>query len=60
MKSQQGAGIKMDTDGTVICLEKAAAGGGCIFAPAEPIPPGVPADNAVALIDRFVNQKDGG
>lgn len=47
MKSQQGAGIKMDTDGYML-------------APAKPILPGVPVDDAVALIDRFVNQKNGG
>jgi uroporphyrinogen decarboxylase len=41
-----------------LCLEKMAAGGGYILAPAKPILPGVPVDNAVALIDRFVNQKN--
>jgi len=50
----------MDTDGTVICPEKLAAGGGYILAPAKPILPGVPVDNPVALIDRFANQKNGG
>lgn len=41
-----------------LCLEKMAAGGGYILAPAKPILPGVPINNAVALIDRFVNQKN--
>lgn len=40
-----------------LCLEKMAVGGGYILAPAKPILPGVPVDNAVALIDRFVKQK---
>ena len=31
--------------------------GGYILAPAKPILPGVSIENAVALIDRFVNQK---
>ena len=39
-----------------LCLEKMAAGGGYILAPAKPILTGVPVDNAVALIDRFVKQ----
>lgn len=39
-----------------LCLEKMAAGGGYILAPAKPILPGVPVENAVALIDSFVNQ----
>jgi len=41
-----------------LCLEKMAAGGGYILAPAKPILPGVPVENAVALIDRFVNQRN--
>jgi len=40
-----------------LCLEKMAAGGGYILAPAKPILPGVPLENAIALIDKFVNQK---
>ncbi len=39
-----------------LCLDKMAAGGGYMLAPAKPILPGAPVDNAVALIDRFVNQ----
>jgi uroporphyrinogen decarboxylase len=41
-----------------LCLENMAAGGGYILAPAKPILPGVPVENAVALIDRFVRQKN--
>ncbi len=47
-------------DAVNMCLEKMAAGGGYILAPAKPILPGVSVDNAVALIDRSVNQKSGG
>ena len=38
------------------CLEQMAAGGGYVMAPAKPIMPGVPVENAVALIDAFTNQ----
>jgi len=38
------------------CLQRMARGGGYIMAPAKPIMPGVPLENAVALIDSFVNQ----
>jgi uroporphyrinogen decarboxylase len=41
-----------------LCLEKMAEGGGYIMAPAQPILPGVPLENAVALIDSFVHQKN--
>ena len=41
------------------CLEKMAAGGGYVMAPAKPILPGVPVENAVALIDLFVRQDHG-
>jgi hypothetical protein len=34
-----------------------AAGGGYVMAPAKPILPGVPVENAIALIDAFVNQE---
>lgn len=39
-----------------LCLEKMSVGGGYVMAPAKPILPGVPVENAVALIDLFVNQ----
>ena len=39
------------------CLEVMAVGGGYILAPAKPILPGVPLDNAVALIDAIVRQE---
>lgn len=38
------------------CLEIMARGG-YIMAPAKPILPGVPLENAKVLIDRFVNQE---
>ena len=38
------------------CLDRMAPGGGYIMAPAKPILPGVPLNNAVALIDAFVDQ----
>jgi uroporphyrinogen decarboxylase len=38
------------------CLDRMAAGGGYVMAPAKPILPGVPLENAVALIDAFVRQ----
>ena len=38
------------------CLTQMAAGGGYVMAPAKPILPGVPLENAIALIDAFVNQ----
>ena len=38
------------------CLEVMAKGGGYIMAPAKPILPGVPVENAVSLINRFVKQ----
>lgn len=38
------------------CLRVMAAGGGYVMAPAKPILPGVPIENAMALIDSFVNQ----
>ena len=41
------------------CLSFMARGGGYIMAPAKPILPGVPLENAVALIDGFVNQQRG-
>jgi hypothetical protein len=34
-----------------------AAGGGYVMAPAKPILPGVPVENAVALIDLFMHQE---
>ena len=43
-----------------ICLSFMARGGGYIMAPAKPILPGVPLENAVALIDAFVNQHSQG
>lgn len=39
------------------CLTHLAAGGGYIMAPAKPILPGVPLENAIALIDAFVDQR---
>jgi uroporphyrinogen decarboxylase len=39
------------------CLDVMAKGGGYIMAPAKPILPGVPIENAVALINRFVKQQ---
>lgn len=39
-----------------VCLERMAAGGGYVMAPAKPILVGVPVENAVALIDAFVQQ----
>jgi len=39
------------------CLELMAAGGGYVMAPAKPILPGVPVENAVALIDLFMHQE---
>jgi uroporphyrinogen decarboxylase len=38
------------------CLEHMATGGGYIMAPAKPILPGVPLENARALIDAFTEQ----
>ncbi len=38
------------------CLTHMAAGGGYVMAPAKPILPGVPLENAIALIDEFVKQ----
>jgi uroporphyrinogen decarboxylase len=38
------------------CLTRMATGGGYVMAPAKPILPGVPVENAVALIDAFVKQ----
>ncbi len=38
------------------CLEKMAAGGGYVMAPAKAILPGVPVENAIALIDAFLAQ----
>jgi uroporphyrinogen decarboxylase len=38
------------------CLTRMAAGGGYVMAPAKPILPGVPIENAIALIDACVNQ----
>ena len=38
------------------CLAHMAAGGGYIMAPAKAILPGVPLENAIALIDAFVDQ----
>jgi len=40
------------------CLTHLADGGGYVMAPAKPILPGVPLENAVALIDAFVNQAE--
>ena len=39
-----------------LCLKHMAAGGGYVMAPAKSILPGVPLENAQALIDSFVNQ----
>jgi len=39
-----------------MCLSVMAKGGGYIMAPAKPILPGVPIENAVTLIDRFTKQ----
>ena len=41
------------------CLTHMAAGGGYVMAPAKPILPGVPLENAIALIDAFVSQSRG-
>jgi uroporphyrinogen decarboxylase len=41
---------------TLRCIEELGKGGGYIVAPAKPILPGVPIDNAVALIDTIVGQ----
>ena len=41
------------------CLDRMAAGGGYIMAPAKPIMPGVPLENACALIDSFMEQDRG-
>ncbi len=38
------------------CLTRMAVGGGYVMAPAKPILPGVPVENAIALIDAFTNQ----
>ena len=38
------------------CLQDLGAGGGYVMAPAKAIMPGVPIENAAALIDSFVNQ----
>jgi len=38
------------------CLDEMARGGGYVMAPAKPILPGVPMENAVALIEAFVDQ----
>ncbi len=38
------------------CLDRMATGGGYVMAPAKPILPGIPLENAVALIDAFVDQ----
>jgi uroporphyrinogen decarboxylase len=38
------------------CLDTMAAGGGYVMAPAKAILPGVPVENAIALIDAFVEQ----
>ncbi|HOW68963.1 MAG TPA: uroporphyrinogen decarboxylase family protein [Phycisphaerae bacterium] len=38
------------------CLTRMGAGGGYVMAPAKPILPGVPLENAIALIDAFVDQ----
>ena len=39
-----------------VCLEQMAAGGGYVMAPAKPIMPGVPVENAIALINAPTNQ----
>ena len=41
------------------CLTHMAAGGGYVMAPAKPILPGVPLENAIALIDAFIGQNQG-
>jgi uroporphyrinogen decarboxylase len=38
------------------CLKDMASGGGYVMAPAKPILPGVPVENATALIDTFIKQ----
>jgi len=38
------------------CLKDMAAGGGYVMAPAKAILPGVPVENAAALIDAFLKQ----
>lgn len=38
------------------CIDVMARGGGYVMAPAKPILPGVPVENAVALIDEFMRQ----
>jgi len=38
------------------CLKHIAAGGGYVMAPAKSILPGVPVENATALIDAFLEQ----
>ena len=38
------------------CLRRMAPGGGYIMAPAKPVMPGVPIENAAALIDAFTHQ----
>lgn len=40
------------------CLRVMAVGGGYVMAPAKPIMPGVPVENAIALIDAFTNQEE--
>jgi uroporphyrinogen decarboxylase len=40
------------------CLLKMAKGGGYIMAPAKAIMPGVPLENAAALINAFVRQEN--
>ena len=39
------------------CLRHMTVGGGYVMAPAKPIMPGVPLENAQALIDAFVSQR---
>ena len=39
-----------------MCLEHMAVGGRYVMAPAKAIMPGVPVENAIALIDTFINQ----
>jgi uroporphyrinogen decarboxylase len=39
------------------CLKQMAAGGGYVMAPAKSILPGVPVENAAALIDAFLRQQ---
>jgi len=51
------AGTAMDVRKEVQeCLSCMAVGGGYVMAPAKPILPGVPLENAIALIDAFVDQ----